>query len=181
MDLGLERKPIYTGVHRIGERTSYTSGGQLKPHPLTNKYKRQAPIGWSVFPSVWQPDCFPLHNSFKHLEEKVLFKDLGSSWPAFCTSRSGPGGGVCNRVSWKIKNTFLSPGDVTPSAFMYEKSKTPITRLKTINLSYGTIGFWFWDFTRGNRPKMSLKYAIFKTRPKMIFMWNKSLFHHFWG
>ena len=24
------------------------------------------------------------------------------------------------------------------------------------------MGFWFWDFLRGNRPKMSLKYAIFK-------------------
>ena len=33
------------------------------------------------------------------------------------------------RVSWKPKNIFLSPADFTPSAFMYEESKTPIARL----------------------------------------------------
>ena len=66
--------------------------GPIKTTPLTNKYKRQAPVGWSVFPSVWQLDCFPIHNSFKHLKRKVLLKDLGSSLPAFCTLR--PGGGV---------------------------------------------------------------------------------------
>ena len=33
------------------------------------------------------------------------------------------------RLSVKIKNIFLSPGDFTPSAFMYEESKTPIARL----------------------------------------------------
>ena len=33
------------------------------------------------------------------------------------------------RVSLKNKNVFLSPGDFTPSAFLYEESKTPIARL----------------------------------------------------
>ena len=33
------------------------------------------------------------------------------------------------RVSLKIKNIFLRPGHLTPTAFMYEKSKTPIARL----------------------------------------------------
>ena len=37
--------------------------------------------------------------------------------------------GIYIRVSVKIKNIFLSCGDFTPSAFMYEESKTPIARL----------------------------------------------------
>ena len=34
------------------------------------------------------------------------------------------------RVTWKQK-CFLSPANFTPSAFMYEESKTPIARLYT--------------------------------------------------
>ena len=49
---------------------------------------------------------------------------------------------VLSRMSVKIKNVFLSPGDLTISALMYEESKTPIARLYTHNLSDGTtIGF----------------------------------------
>ena len=33
------------------------------------------------------------------------------------------------------------------------------------NLNDGTIGFWFWDFTMGNRLKMILKYMSFKICP----------------
>ena len=92
---------------------------------------------------------------------------------------------LCSRVSWKIKNNILSPGDFTPSAFMYEESKTLIARLYTLNLCDGTIGFWFWDFMRENRPKMGLKCAIFKICPKLakkkVFTWNKCPVHHFWG
>ena len=39
--------------------------------------------------------------------------------------------------------------------------------LDFLNSSDGIISFWFWDFTMGNRPKMSLKYAIFKICPKL--------------
>ena len=49
-------------------------------------------------------------------------------------------GHLDNKVSVKIKKK-LSPGDFTPSAFLYEESKTPIARLKTLNLRDGTIGF----------------------------------------
>ena len=34
-------------------------------------------------------------------------------------------------------------------------------------LTISTIGFLFWGFIRGNRPKMSLKYAISKIYPKL--------------
>ena len=71
------------------------------------------------------------------------------------------------RVSLNLKNVFLRPGDLTPSAFRCEESKTSIARLQTLNLSDGTIGFLFWDFIRGNRPKMGLKCAIFKICPKL--------------
>ena len=70
------------------------------------------------------------------------------------------------RVTWQQKY-FLSPADFTPSAFKYEESKTPIARLKTLNLS--------------DEPKILEFQNLPKTRLKMIFKWNKSLKHHFWG
>ena len=43
--------------------------------------------------------------------------------------------GLLNQGVTENQKYFFSPGDFTPSAFMYEESKTPIARLKTLNLS----------------------------------------------
>ena len=72
-----------------------------------------------------------------------------------------------SRVSLKIKNIILSPSDFTLNAFKYEEFWTNIAGLWTPDLSDHAIGFWFWDVNWGNRPKMGLKCAIFKTCPKL--------------
>ena len=56
----------------------------------------------------------------------------------------------------KKQKYFLSPADFTTSAFMYEESKTPIARLKTLNLS--------------DEPKIREFQNLPKTRLKMIFL-----------
>ena len=75
---------------------------------------------------------------------------------------------VSTRVSLKIKNIFLSPGDFTPNAFKYEEFWKHIAGLWTPDLSDHAIDFWFWDVDWGNRPKMGLKCAIFKICPKLV-------------
>ena len=46
------------------------------------------------------------------------------------------------RVSLKINNTFLRPVHLTPTAHMYEESKTPIARLKTLNFEQERYSFF---------------------------------------
>ena len=58
-----------------------------------------------------------------------------------------------SRVFLKMKNPFLCAGLRNPIVFMYKEPK------------YQIVIFF-------NLPK---------TRPIMIFIWNESLFHHFWG
>ena len=46
------------------------------------------------------------------------------------------------------------------------KSSCLCIRFLSQKMTECSIGFWFWGFIRGNRPKMSQKFTIFKMCPK---------------
>ena len=50
-------------------------------------------------------------------------------------------------------------------------AQIPIFRVFGHILTISTIGFLFWGFIRGNRPEMSINYAIFKICPKFARKW----------
>ena len=72
------------------------------------------------------------------------------------------------RVSLKIKNTFLRPVYLLPTAHMYKESRTPIARLKTLNLSKSAIVFFYL------KGEMSIKCAIFGNFQKLSQFATKS-------
>ena len=75
-------------------------------------------FGWSHHTSQdkrWQHIC-PFLLSFL-LFSVHLVKSGHFNWS---TCRDPKNVKLCNRVSWKTKNIFLSPADLTPSAFMYD-------------------------------------------------------------
>ena len=74
------------------------------------------------------------------------------------------------RVFLKMNNPFFWAGLWNPIVSMYEDPKYQFRVFGHI-LTISTIGFWFWDLIRGNRPEMSLNYVIFKICPKLAQKW----------
>ena len=78
------------------------------------------------------------------------------------------------RVFLKMKNPFLWAGLRNPIVSMYKEAKYQFSEFFWHLLTISTIGFLFWVFIRGNRPKISPKYAIFKICPKLARKWYSS-------
>ena len=78
---------------------------------------------------------------------------------------------MLTRVFLKMKNPFLWAGLRNPIVSIYKEPKYQFFKFFGHLLTISTISFLFWVFIRGNWPKMSLKYAIFKICPKFAWKW----------
>ena len=58
--------------------------------------------------------------------------------------------------------------------------QTYISIFQRMHHTFFILGFFKGKLAK-NEPKLRDFQNLPKTRPKMMFMWNKCLFHHFWG